>query len=73
MRDEVMKVISELAPVLKGDGGELELKEITDDGTVTICMTGLCGSCNAMLWTHRLRIERAIHKKLPNAKVIVKA
>lgn len=67
-----MEIIDKLRPTLKAEGGDLELVEIADDGTVTIRMTGLCGTCTATLWTHRLRIERAIHEKKPNVKVIVK-
>jgi len=70
MRQELLEVISKLKPALKGAGGELELVESADDGTITVRMTGLCRTCDASLWTHRLRIERAIHQIMPDAKVV---
>lgn len=71
MKEEVMKILDTLRPALKGEGGDLELTKITEDGTVTVRMKGLCGTCTATLWTLRLRIERAVKMKMPDVKVIV--
>lgn len=70
MRQDIREVIDRLKPLLRGDGGELELVESVDDDTITVRMTGLCSTCDASLWTHRLRIERAIHQVMPEAKVV---
>lgn len=72
MKEDVMAILDTLRPALKGAGGDLELVEITEDGTVTVRMKGLCSTCTAALWTHRLRIERAIKMKLPDVTVIVR-
>lgn len=71
MEEEVMKVLDTLRPALKSEGGDLELVGITDDGTVTVRLQGVCRTCIGTLWTHRLRIERAIKKALPDVTVIV--
>lgn len=73
MRDKVMTVLDSLRPTLEGEGGDLKLVNITDGGTVTIRLKGVCGTCIASLWTHRLRIERALKKELPDVTVIFKA
>lgn len=73
MKEEVMKVLDTLRPALKGEGGDLELEEISEDGTTVIVrLKGLCGTCTATLWTHRLRIERTMKMKMPDIKVIVR-
>ncbi len=72
MKEEVMKVLDTLRPTLKGEGGDLELEEISEDGTVIVRLKGLCGTCTATLWTHRLRIERTMKMKMPGIKVIVR-
>lgn len=72
MKEEVMKVLDTLRPALKGEGGDLELEEITADGTIIVRMKGICSTCKPALWTHKLRIERAINMKLPDVTVIVR-
>jgi Fe-S cluster biogenesis protein NfuA len=71
MKEEVMKILDTLRPALKGEGGDLELVGITADGTVTVRLIGVCRTCTGTLWTHKLRIERAIKMKRPDATVIV--
>ena len=71
MKEDVLKILDALRPTLKSEGGDLELEEISGDGTVVIRMKGLCRTCTGTLWTQRLRIERALKTKLPDIKVIV--
>ncbi len=71
MEEDVLKILDALRPTLKGEGGDLELEEITGDGTVIVRMKGLCRTCTGTLWTQRLRIERALKTKLPDVTVIV--
>ncbi|GFE59891.1 NifU family protein [Geobacter sp. AOG2] len=71
MKEKIVEVLDAVRPAVVAEGGDLRLVEIGADGTVTVKMTGLCGTCHATLWTHRLRIERAMKEKLPGLAVIV--
>lgn len=65
----MLGIIEKQQPPLKADGAELKLLDISQDGSVTLTMKGLCGTCHAELWTHRLRIERAFKEALPETIV----
>jgi len=71
MEEQVLGILDKVRPSLTSDGGDLELTEITENGIVKIRLIGVCGSCYASLWTHRLRIERAVKAMLPDVTVVV--
>jgi Fe-S cluster biogenesis protein NfuA len=71
MKEKVLRVLDTLRPTLAAEGGNLELVEMAEDGTAVVRMKGLCRTCDASLWTHRLRIERAMKEALPDIKVAV--
>lgn len=69
MNETVMGIIEKMQTTLQADGAALKLMDIAQDGTVTLSIKGLCGSCHAELWTHRLRIERAFKTALPETSI----
>jgi Fe-S cluster biogenesis protein NfuA len=71
MHDKIAEILDRLRIALKAEGADLELLEISGDGVVKIRMKGLCGMCHASRWTHRLRIERTVKEKFPDATVEV--
>jgi Fe-S cluster biogenesis protein NfuA len=71
MKDEVEKALTEIRPYLQADGGDVELVEVTDDGTVKVRMTGACGGCPMAAMTLKMRIERMIKQRVPNVKEVV--
>ena len=40
MNDEVQSVLDEIRPMLQADGGDVELVEVTEDGTVRVRLQG---------------------------------
>jgi len=71
MKEEIMRIIDALRPGLAAEGGDLQLVQLDEEGAVTVGMSGLCGTCHATLWMHRLRIERAFKERLPGLRVAV--
>lgn len=71
MKEKILRILEALRPSLAAEGGDVQLVELSEDGTVTVGMKGLCGTCHATLWTHRLRIERAFSEQLPGYRVAV--
>jgi Fe-S cluster biogenesis protein NfuA len=45
LKDEVAAAIEDIRPNLQADGGDIDLVDVTEDGTVTVRLTGACGSC----------------------------
>ena len=70
MREQILQILETLRPALAAEGGDLQLVGM-GEGTVTVGLSGLCGTCHATLWTHRLRIERSIKDRLPALQVAV--
>ena len=42
MREKVEAALGKIRPALQADGGDIELLEVTDDGTVKVKLTGHC-------------------------------
>jgi Fe-S cluster biogenesis protein NfuA len=52
------------------DGGDVELVDIKDS-TVTVRLTGACGSCPMSTMTLRMGVERVIKEEVPEVKELV--
>jgi len=68
MKAKVAKVIETIRPRLQADGGDVELVDVTPDGTVKLRLTGACGGCPMSTYTLRMGIERRLKEALPDIK-----
>jgi Fe-S cluster biogenesis protein NfuA len=68
---EVQPVIDEIRPYLQGDGGDCELIDIDEDGTVQLRFVGACGGCPSSTATLKMGIENYLKEKLPWVKEVV--
>ncbi|MCS7277738.1 MAG: NifU family protein [Aquificaceae bacterium] len=59
-REEVEAVLDEIRPALRFDGGDVELVDIKEDGTVLVRMIGACSVCFLSVLTLKACIERAL-------------
>jgi Fe-S cluster biogenesis protein NfuA len=71
MRQEVEKVIGEIQGLLKADGGDIELLEVTTQGLVRVRVKGLCAECGGSMRTLRQGIERMIMEKVPGVRTVI--
>ncbi len=60
-----------IRPALQADGGDVELVDVTDDGIVSVKLTGACGSCPMSTMTLKMGIERTLVEKIPEVKEVV--
>ena len=74
-REEIEKKIKEtiekVRPYLVADGGDIALKEITDDLVVKVELQGACGTCPFSLFTLKNGVEQALKKEIPDIKEVV--
>lgn len=70
-KEKVKEVIDKIRPSLQRDGGDVELIEITDDGTVKVRLQGHCAGCVHAQQTLKLGIERAVKQFVPEVKEVV--
>jgi Fe-S cluster biogenesis protein NfuA len=71
MKEKVQDVLELVRPALQADGGDVELVDVTDDGIVSVRLTGACGSCPMSTMTLKMGIERTLRDKLPEVKEVV--
>jgi Fe-S cluster biogenesis protein NfuA len=71
MIDKVKEVIDEIRPMLQADGGDMELVEVTDDGTVKVRLTGACGTCPMSTMTLKMGIEKALKERISGIKEVI--
>ena len=68
---KIRETIEKVRPYLVADGGDIELKEITDDLTVKVEVQGACGTCPFSLFTLKNGVEQALKKEVPDIKEVV--
>lgn len=71
MQEQVARVVEQLQPVIRADGGDLELLDVSDDGIVTLRLRGACTGCGSAAATLRSGIERWIRAKVPGVSQVV--
>ena len=71
MNEQVQEVLELIRPALQADGGDVELVDVTDDGIVSVRLTGACGSCPMSTMTLKMGIERTLVEKIPEVKEVV--
>lgn len=71
MLEKVKNLIDEIRPMLKEDGGDVELVEVTSDGLVKLKLLGACGHCPMSIMTLKMGIEKRLKEKVPEVKEVI--
>ena len=67
---KIDKALDDVRPHLAGDGGDVEVIDITDDMTVKVKWLGNCENCFMSIMTMKAGIEQAIKSKVPEVNHI---
>lgn len=73
LRQRVEEALKDIRPSLQADGGDLELVSVSDDGIVTLRLTGACGGCPMSQMTLKMGIEKTLKQRVPEVKEVVSA
>jgi len=65
LRDRVAEVINLIRPAVQADGGDIELVDVLEDGTVHVRFHGACNGCPSSTMTLHHGIERNLRERLP--------
>jgi len=71
MYEKVKKVIDEIRPLLQADGGDVELIEVSEGGTVKLRLLGACGHCPMSTMTLKMGIEKRLKERVSEVKEVV--
>jgi Fe-S cluster biogenesis protein NfuA len=70
MKERVQEVIDQIRPNLQADGGDIELVDVTADGTVKVRLQGACQGCPGAAMTLKMGVERLLKKSIPEIKAV---
>ena len=70
MKEQVEEIIGQIRPNLQADGGDIELIEVTDDGTVKVRLQGACRGCPGAAMTLKMGVERILKERVPEVKCV---
>jgi Fe-S cluster biogenesis protein NfuA len=70
MREEVIQAIQDVRPSLQADGGDIEFVDLTDDGLVTVKLTGACNGCPMAQITLKQGVEQYLKEKVPGVSSV---
>lgn len=71
LREAVEAELDRLRPGLIADGGNVELIDVDEDGTVRVLLQGACRTCPAQVATLRIGIEDPLRKSVPGVSAVV--
>jgi Fe-S cluster biogenesis protein NfuA len=61
--DQVDKVLDRIRPLLRSDGGDIELVDVIGN-TVRVRLTGRCAGCASAYMTLHVGVERALRREI---------
>jgi Fe-S cluster biogenesis protein NfuA len=73
IKERVAKALERVRPYLQSDGGDIDLVDVTEDGTVKVKLKGACHGCPYSLQTLKAGVEQAIMKEVPEIKRVISA
>lgn len=66
----VEESLKTIRPYLEADGGDVRIRQITDDRVVKLEFLGTCSSCPMSSMTFKAGVEEAIKKAVPEIKAV---
>jgi Fe-S cluster biogenesis protein NfuA len=71
IKDQVADVIANIRPAIQGDGGDIELVDVNDQGVVSVRLHGACVGCPSAQMTLKMGVERMIKENLPQITEVI--
>jgi len=71
IKEDVAAVLDLIRPSLQADGGDVQLVDVTDEGTVTVELQGACKGCPMSQMTLANGVERILKERVPGVMKVV--
>ncbi len=68
--EKVKQALDDVRPSLQADGGDIELIEVKEDGTVMVKLQGACAGCPMSQMTLKQGVEAYLKKQIPEVKSV---
>jgi len=73
MKEQVEAALNDIRPALQADGGDIQLIDVDESGTVKVRLTGACGTCPMATMTLRFGVEKLLKERVPGVTHVVTA
>ena len=70
LKERVEDSLATIRPSLQAHGGDVELVDVTDEGVVSVKLTGACHGCPGALMTLRMGVERLLKEQVPEVSSV---
>ena len=71
LEEQVKAIIENVRPSLQADGGDVEFVSVSEDGVVSVKLTGACGCCPMAQMTLKNGIESYLKQEIPEVSSVV--
>lgn len=71
MKDKVQATLNEIRVALQQDGGDIELVDVEEDGTVKVELQGACRGCPYSQMTLTGYVEKVLKERVPGVKKVI--
>ena len=71
LEEQVKAALENVRPSLQADGGDVEFVSLAEDGTVSVKLTGACGSCPMAQMTLKMGIENYLKREIPQVTAVI--
>lgn len=73
LEEQVKVALENVRPSLQADGGDVEFVSMSEDGAVSVKLTGACGCCPHAEMTLKMGIEAYLKREVPEVSSVVRA
>jgi len=70
MREKIEAALDKLRTILRKDGGDIELVDLSAEGVVKLRFKGACAGCPMSQITLKTYIEAGLKKEVPEVKSV---
>ena len=71
LEEKIKAALGDVRPMLQADGGDVEFVSVSEDGVVSVKLTGACGCCPRAQMTLKMGIESYLKKEIPEVSSVV--
>ena len=71
LEEQIKTALETVRPNLQADGGDVEFVSVSEDGVVSVKLTGACGSCPMAQMTLKNGIENYLKQEIPEVSSVV--
>jgi Fe-S cluster biogenesis protein NfuA len=71
LKARVAQIIDRIRPAVQGDGGDIELVDVDENGRVSVRLHGACIGCPSSTMTLKFGIERNLKESIPEVSEVV--